>query len=500
MKQKLHIPSGIKAALRISSIFKSIEPARKRAYLLVMMVLLMGIRPLMAQITDLHDFSFNSNPYGNVTVSGCKLFGSSNQGGKNGFGYFFSVNKDGSGFKDIWDCNDTGSVIGNSNGGYPYGDVTVIGNKLYCFNEDGGAFGYGNIFRIDSDGKGYKDLHDFNDTTGANMMMGALTRVGNKFYGMTYGGGAYGYGVIFSIDTNGAAYKDLFDFNGINGANPQSVTLAISKNKLYGITCMGGVKDSGVIFSIDTNGSGYKDLVDLNYSKGFYPYGSLTLVGNKFFGTTYEGGAHDSGVAFEINTNGTEYKKLVDMDSATGCFPQGSLIFADNKLYSETYQGGVNNSGTIFSIDTNGAGYKIVYNFEGTSSAYYPENYSLTLSNDTLFGIISDGGLNGYGELFMLQDTKEPASIAAIKEPNSTVNVYPNPNNGVFNIQIADSQQPLANSHIEVYNMLGEKVYSAMANGQMQVDLSNNAGGTYAYRLLTAEGNLVSAGKVIIQK
>ncbi len=463
-------------------------------------ILLLGMGHLNAQITDLHNFSVNSAPYADVTTTGNKLFGASNEGGKNGYGYFFSVNKDGSAFKDIWDCNDTGLVEGNANGGYPYGDVTVIANKLYGFNEDGGAFGYGNIFRIDTNGAGYKDLHDFNDTAGASMEWGALTLIGNKFFGMTYGGGAYGYGVIFSIDTNGAGYKDIFNFNDTNGAYPQSVSLAVYEDKLYGITYQGGINDSGVIFSIDTDGSGYKDLVDFTYSKGYFPYGFLTLVGNKLFGMTYEGGTLDSGVIFSVDTNGIAYKILVNMDSATGCFPQGALTLARNKLYSMTYQGGAHDSGDIFSIDTNGTGFKRIYDFQGGSSAFYPSGNNITVSTDTLFGMTWDGGLNGYGELFMLKDTALLASVNTVSIPDAIVKVFPNPNNGIFNIQIANSHKLIANSFIEVYNMLGEKVYSAIVNSKMQIDLSNNADGVYLYRIIAETRELIGEGKVVIQR
>ncbi len=204
----------------------------KKMYLLLSSVLMLGTGVLNAQITDLHDFSSNSYPYADITASGNKLFGSAYEGGANNYGYFFSVNKDGSGFKDLWDCDDTGSFVGNSNGYYPYGDVTIINNKIYGFNYDGGAHGYGNIFRIDTNGNGYKDLYDFSLTTGAYPGWGSLTLIGNKFFGMASGGGVYDSGAIFSIDTNGAGYKDLYDFHGSFGAFPESVSLAVYKNKL----------------------------------------------------------------------------------------------------------------------------------------------------------------------------------------------------------------------------------------------------------------------------
>ncbi len=58
---------------------------------------------------------------------------------------------------------------------------------------------------------GYRDLWDFNAATGDLPEYGALTLMGNKFYGMTYGGGSGNFGVIFSIDTNGKpGYTGIF--------------------------------------------------------------------------------------------------------------------------------------------------------------------------------------------------------------------------------------------------------------------------------------------------
>ena len=474
----------------------------KKIYMLLSTVLLFGVGHLTAQITDLHDFSTSSDPYADVTIGGNKLFGAAYSGGSNGFGYFFSVNKDGSGFKDIWDCNDTGSILGNSNGYDPYGDVTVIKSKLYGFNYEGGAYGYGNIFRIDTNGTGYKDLHDFNDTTGEYIGWGALTVVGNKFFGMTYEGGAYGYGVIFSMDTNGAGYKDLFDFNDTTGGYGESATLAVYKNKLYCMTYEGGANDSGVIFSIDTNGNGYKDLVDLNRSKGYYSYGFLTLVNNKLFGMTYYGGAHDSGVVFSVDTDGAGYKNIVDMDSSTGYYTYGGLTLCRNKLYGMTQYGGARDSGVLFSIDTNGTGFKHLYDFGGGSkTAYYPYGNNITISTDTLFGMTYTGGLNSSGELFRLQDTVLLTGVNRINLPKGVVNVYPNPNNGRFTVYC--NTEAKENMLIEVYNVIGEKVYTGSLKNTMgnnQVDLSANSSGVYLYRVITVDGALVKQGKIVIEQ
>ena len=63
-------------------------------------------------------------------------------------------------------------------------------------------------------------------------------------------------------------------------------------------------------------------------------------------------------------------------------------------------------------------------------------------------------------------------------------------------------------SVVEVYNMLGEKVYSHYKitnpdnyrESNYQIDLSSQPNGVYLYRVITETGDLVGEGKLIIQK
>ncbi len=89
-----------------------------------------------------------------------------------------------------------------------------------------------------------------------------------------------------------------------------------------------------------------------------------------------------------------------------------------------------------------------------------------------------------------------PMGISSMNAGNGVVSLYPNPNNGVF--QIAGSQQLLANSQIEIYNMLGEKVYShyqITTPSEYQIDLSSQPAGIYLFRVITETGYLIGEGK-----
>lgn len=244
----------------------------------------------------------------------------------------------------------------------------------------------------------YTKLLDFNGANGSSPY-GNVTLSGSKLYGMTETGGANNNGVIFSIDTNGNGYKDLFDFSDSNGVFPFG-SLTLSGNRLYGMTEFGGINDYGVVFSIDTDGSGFKVLLHFNGTDGYNPTGSLLISGPKLYGMTFYRGARLDGLLFSLDTNGSGYKDLLDFNGPNGATPSGSLILSGSTLFGMTYQGGANTYGLVFSIDTNGNKYKDLLDFNYSDGAY-PMG-SLILSGSSLFGMTYNGGTYNDGVIFSL--------------------------------------------------------------------------------------------------
>ncbi len=94
--------------------------------------------------------------------------------------------------------------------------------------------------------------------------------------------------------------------------------------------------------------------------------------------------------------------------------------------------------------------------------------------------------------------------INETKVESGGLKVYPNPNNGIFTIafshpaDIAGSQ-----TTIEIYNVLGQQVYSATLNqvqGDNLIDLCKQPNGVYLYRVLSENGELAGQGKVVVEK
>src|SRR5580700_1461739 len=106
----------------------------KKTYLLLIVFLSLGITFTKAQFTVLYNFSATAgyNPAGPLTQCGPRLFGVQPQGLTYPNGCVFSINLDGSDYKDIHDFNQT-------SGGYtPTGSLAVKNGVLYGMCTAGG--------------------------------------------------------------------------------------------------------------------------------------------------------------------------------------------------------------------------------------------------------------------------------------------------------------------------------------------------------------------------
>jgi len=446
--------------------------------------------PSDAQYTILHNFNgimgaeFNRYadfPSGSLTLSGNMLYGMTRYGGAYNYGCIFSIDTNGNEYKDFHDFD---SITGKN----PYGSLTYASGILYGMTEAGGASNFGCIFRIDTNGNAYRDMLDFNDTNGANPY-GSLTLSGNKLYGMTWQGG-HTLGCIFSIDTNGSEFKDIYKFNRSSGYNPYG-SLIISGGQLFGMTWEGGM--FGNVFSIDTNGNEYKNLHDFGgIGDGAGPYGSLVISGSVLYGmTTGDGNAGPGqfGNIFSIDTDGNAYKDLLNFGGATGgADPYGSLTLSEGILYGMTLS-------NIFSIDTNGNVYKDLFKFTNYTTGSSPFG-DLTLSGNMLYGIADNGGTDSVGVIFSLNYVT--AGIDNLIPAQGAINVYPNPNNGRFTLSLSNIN---AVCNIEIYNLLGEKVYTGILQQTKTntINLIGQPSGVYFYRVLKESGAIVGSGKVVIQ-
>ncbi len=88
---------------------------------------------------------------------------------------------------------------------------------------------------------------------------GLLLGSDGKVFGTAFDGGANGVGTFYSLSPNGTGFTSLRDFAVATGSRPAAGLIEGSNGLLYGITSAGGTpaNTSGVIYSVNKNGTGY---------------------------------------------------------------------------------------------------------------------------------------------------------------------------------------------------------------------------------------------------
>ena len=116
--------------------------------------------------TTLHKFTGRSDgrsPSTRLILSGNSLFGVAQFGGGAGNGTLFKVNTNGTGFTILHDFTRMSDFLTptNSDGAYPSGGLILSGDALYGAAEGGGDAGYGTLFKVNTNGTGFTNLHSF---------------------------------------------------------------------------------------------------------------------------------------------------------------------------------------------------------------------------------------------------------------------------------------------------------------------------------------------------
>lgn len=217
-----------------------------------------------------------ANPQAGLILSGTTLYGTASEGGSSGNGTVFAIHTDGTGFTNLYSFTGYNpSVYLNTNidGANPTAGLILSGNTLYGTASAGGHSGNGTVFAIHSDGTGFKNLHTFsglfsgfnpfalNPTNGDGASpVDSLILSGNTLYGTASSGGSSGVGTIFTVNTNGTLFTNLYAFTGSNDGGDPRASLILLGNTLYGTTRNGGSGGNGTVFAVNTNGAGFTNL------------------------------------------------------------------------------------------------------------------------------------------------------------------------------------------------------------------------------------------------
>src|SRR5579884_183333 len=369
--------------------------------------------------SSLYSFSGPDGDYANgfPAVSGNTIYDTSTYGGASFSGNLFKINIDGTGYQSFHDFNNA----------YPYSAPILSGNWLYGVGYQGGGIGTGFIYKLNTDGTGYTNIYNFSplDTSGFTNDDGAypyagLTLSGSTLYGTTSYAGPHSCGTIWKINTDGTGFKRLYYFRGLDdGFQPWS-RMVLASNKLYGAA-------SYTIYSLDISNLNFSVLHEFSPTQG--PLGTnndgyqvispLLLCDSTLYGTAIQGGYYGRGTLFSVKTDGTGFTVLhhfsaLDINGhnpdgaeslSNGMYGGGCLSgLLGGTLFGTATFGGAYGSGTIFSLNRDGSNFQTLYNFSARDTNYDnsdgAEPTGMTLYDGTFYGTTYSGGSNGYGTMF----------------------------------------------------------------------------------------------------
>jgi uncharacterized repeat protein (TIGR03803 family) len=219
-----------------------------------------SIRTNGTGFTVLHTFSARTSdgqsPQSCLAFADGMLYGSTPLGGANGSGVIYSVTTNGANFRVVHNfpqttVTETGSYLNGllCSGGTLFGTSAAAGANLSGF-----------IFSVNTNGANFATIYNFTTNASSTNVDGAapegqLLLVGDTLYGSANNGGAFGNGTVYSINTNGSAFSTLHSFSklstatNLDGAHPRT-GLALGGAFLYGAAYFGGGNANGTVFRL----------------------------------------------------------------------------------------------------------------------------------------------------------------------------------------------------------------------------------------------------------
>jgi len=315
--------------------------------------------------------------------------------------------------------------------------ILASDGNFYGTTSDGGTGGddgmsnEGTVFRITPAGV-FTTIYRFcsvgSCTDGVEPVAGLIEAADGNLYGTTFGGGAYGGGVIFKISAATGAFSVFYNFCKLascaDGAYLDDAIIQGSDGNFYGTTVTGGTKNLGVVFKLTPAGV-LKVLYNFcslaNCTDGDEPTSGLVQGSDgNFYGATALFSSNGNGTVFQITPAGV-LTTLHNFCSSANCTDgqdgSSNLVQAgDGNFYGITSSGGSTGYGVAFRISS-AAQYSVIHNFCADPDCLDGRNAGgLLLATDgnfygtTLLGG-AGGGEAGSGIAFQLSTSGAFASI-----------------------------------------------------------------------------------------
>lgn len=349
---------------------------------------------------------------GLVADSAGNLYGTTVQGGANGFGTVYEIAAGTQAFSTLVSFN-------GSDGSIPYSNLIVdTEGNLYGTTESGGSsLNYGTVYEVAAGTHALTTLATFNGSNGSIPIGGLVTDSAGNLYGTTNSGGSGGSGTVFEIAEGTHTFSTLASFDDTNGSGPYGSLIRDSAGNLIGTTTGDGFSTFGTVFQVAAGTHLLTTLATFNGTNGSDPWGGLyaDAEGN-LYGTTMKGGTDGVGTIFEIAAGTDAFSTLASFDVSDGAYPRDTLIAdAAGNLYGTTDGDGSFFGGTAFEFDLSTDTINTLATFADNSTGDDPDGALIADAQGNLYGTATAGGLNENGTVFELSGT----GFAVVPEPNS---------------------------------------------------------------------------------
>ena len=281
----------------------------------------------------------------------------------------------------------------------PQGGLTLSDTTLYGTTRDGGFNSAGTVFKLSLDGTSFQTLHDFTSFSGGYQPYGSIVVSGSKLFGITAFGGTNNSGSLYSMNLDGSGFQVVQSFGGSTNGDLPLGGLVAAGSTIYGTTPSGGINGRGTIFSISTSGSSFQILHAFSgLADGSDCRTALTVSGSKLYGVTNQGGANNLSAIFSLNLDGSGFQRAYSFSGSGNVLPN-DLIVSGSSIFGTTYGGGPTGDGYVFSLDTTGANFQALHAFSGTDGSRPYGGlalggsvlYGTTNSTSTIFSVNTDG-------------------------------------------------------------------------------------------------------------
>lgn len=339
----------------------------------------------------------------------------------------------------------------------------------------------GNVYVLDEENS---LLRKVDKSGNISIVAGVCGSAGYNGDGISANSALLYYPMGVSLDTRGNIYIADANNNRIRVVDTLGMIHTFAGNGSAGFSGDGGQATSAQLYGptnifIDSKNNIYiSDNANDRIRKVDTSHIITTIAGNGFGAPSSGAFSGDGGPA-----------TVAELYAPSGiCLDKNDNIFFADSYNNRIRQ--INTSGIISTVAGNGVQ---GYNGDGgpatAAELFEPLGVCIDKNGDIYIG---DTGNNR---------VRKVSAPAGVDELHNIVNVsvYPNPSQGRFTFSLSGKSN---NVRIEVYNMLGDRIYSktsSILNSPFEIDLSDKPNGVYFYRVLTQQGNLVGEGKLIKQ-